>query len=36
MTEAFSYAREYCEVGLWVNASNLLGSQPKFGTESAI
>lgn len=23
MTEAFSYAREYCEVGLCVKASNL-------------
>lgn len=23
MTEAFSKAREYCVVGLWVNASNL-------------
>lgn len=24
MMEAFSKAREYCEVGLWVNASNLV------------
>lgn len=23
MIEAFSYASEYCEVGLWVKASNL-------------
>lgn len=23
ITEAFSYAREYCDVGLWVKASNL-------------
>ena len=23
MMEAFSNAREYCAVGLWVNASNL-------------
>lgn len=25
--EAFSKAREYCEVGLWVKASNLRGCQ---------
>jgi hypothetical protein len=23
MIDAFSYANEYCEVGLWVKASNL-------------
>lgn len=27
MMEAFSKAREYCEVGLWVKASNLEGYQ---------
>lgn len=29
MIEAFSKAREYCEVGLWVNASNLIECQQR-------